>query len=178
MQKATFTLLTFLFLGFLPTVVSAQDALKPRPSPMAVATIKYEDTYVKVVYGRPHKKKREIFGELVPYGEVWRTGANEATEITLTNDVQLGGEKVDAGTYTLFTIPGKDKWTVILNSQLGQWGAYRHDPDYDVVKFDVPATSIDTEYEPFTIVFDEGAKKSNMNLIWDKTKVVVPIEFI
>ena len=100
----------------------AQEALKPRPSPLSVKTMKYEDSYVKITYNRPHKKGREIFGaDLVPYGKVWRTGANEATEITVTKDVKLGGHKIKAGTYSIFTIPQKDKWTIIINKALGQW---------------------------------------------------------
>ena len=95
--------------------LAAQEALKPRLSPLEIVTVKYESTYVKITYGRPHKKGRTIFGGLVPYGEVWRTGANEATEITLTKDVIINKQRLKAGTYTIFTIPQKDKWKVIFN---------------------------------------------------------------
>src|SRR5829696_3874612 len=113
---------------FLSTVVltvlsaCAQDRKSPHE------TVEGKD--VKVTYGRPYKKGRVIFGGLEKYGKVWRTGADEATEITFANDVNFGGKRVKAGTYTLFTIPDRNQWTVILNSQLGQWGAY----DYEKYK--------------------------------------------
>src|SRR5688572_18614753 len=90
----------------------AQEAVK-RISSLAMTTAKYKDAYIKVVYGQPAKKKREIFGKLVPYDQVWRTGANEATEITLTRDVIIQGKNIPAGTYSLFTIPGATQWTII-----------------------------------------------------------------
>lgn len=156
----------------------AQEALTPRPSPLEVVTMKYEDIYVKVTYSRPHKRGREIFGaELVPFDSVWRTGANEATEITVTNDIKIAGKKLKAGTYSLFTIPREDEWTIILNSALGQWGAYDYDESYDVMRFDVPVQKTDQEYEPFTIEFEQEETSANMVMMWDETKVVIPIEF-
>jgi hypothetical protein len=127
-----FTLVSF----FILEQSIAQEAVKPRLSPLEIVTLKYESTYVKVTYGRPHKKGREIFGELVPYGKIWRTGANEATEITFTNDVLINKKKLKAGTYTIFTIPEKDKWKVIFNSDLGQWGAYNYNADKNVLEVD------------------------------------------
>ena len=156
----------------------AQEALKPRPSPLEMVTLKYEDIYVKITYGRPHKRGRNIFGDLLPYGEVWRTGANEATEITITGSVKLGGNVIKPGTYTLFTIPQKDRWTVILNSDLGQWGAYNYNSKFDVIRFEVPVISLDQVYEPFTIAFEQKAKSAELVMMWDKTKVSIPIEFL
>lgn len=154
----------------------AQDALKPRPSPTSIVTFKLEDTYIKITYGRPHKKDRETFGgELAPFGKVWRTGANEATEITLTKDIKLAGNEVKAGTYTLFTIPEKDEWTIILNSDLGQWGAYRYDEQKDVLRFKVKTEETTQVFEPFTILFDQKEEKVNLLMIWDKTKVSIPL---
>jgi len=155
----------------------AQEALKPRPSPLAIATVKYEDTYVKVTYCRPHKKGRQIFGDLVPYGKVWRTGANEATELTITDPVKINGEKVDAGTYTIFTIPEKNEWTIILNKELGQWGAYNYNPDKDLMRFKVDTEETDVVYEPFTIEFQLQGSKADFVMMWDRTKVAFPIEF-
>ena len=156
----------------------AQEALKPRPSPLEMVTMKYEDTYVKITYGRPHKRGREIFGQLEPYGEVWRTGANEATEITVTGSIKMGTHAIKPGTYTLFTIPNKDHWTIILNSELGQWGAYNYNSKMDVVRFDVPVTSTEEVYEPFTIEFQQKARSAELVMMWDQTKVVIPIEFM
>lgn len=156
----------------------AQEALEPRPSPMYIATVKYENTYVKVTYCRPHKRGRDIFGaELVPYGKVWRTGANEATEITFTEDVKINGERVEAGTYTMFTIPEKDKWTIILNTALGQWGAYDYDPEKDLMRFDAEVGTTDVTYEPFTIEFQLEGSKADLVMMWGNTKAWFPIEF-
>ncbi|MFW5700886.1 MAG: DUF2911 domain-containing protein [Cyclobacteriaceae bacterium] len=178
-KKANFVF-TLICLAFLAgNDVLAQEALKPRPSPLELVTMKYDDIYVKITYGRPHKKGRDIFGKetLVPYGEVWRTGANEATEITITGDIKMADNEVKAGTYTLFTIPEKDSWTIILNSELGQWGAYNYNQDFDVLSFTVPATSTDMVYEPFTIEFEQHDHTTNILMMWDQTKVEIPIEF-
>ncbi len=161
----------------------AQEALKPRLSPMYMATVKYEDsvknksTYVKVTYCRPHLKDRELFVDLAPFGEVWRTGANEATEITFTNDVKVAGNKLKAGTYTIFTIPEKDKWTVIFNSELGQWGAYSYDSKKNVLEINAKVGELQETYEPFTIEFQLNDNVADMVFMWGNTKASFPIEF-
>lgn len=155
----------------------AQEAIKPRLSPTAIVTMKYEDTYVKITYCQPHKNEREIFGGLVPYGEVWRTGANEATEITITEDIKFGGEKLKAGTYSIFTIPGEKEWTVILNSGKGLWGAYNYDPEKDVLRVKGKVSQTEEVWEAFTISFEQMKKKTDMVMQWDKTRVSLPIEF-
>ena len=167
----------FIPLLLFASAVYAQEPVKPRPSPLEVVTMKYEDTYVKITYGRPHKRGREIFGDLVPYGKVWRTGANEATEITTTGEISLAGNKVAPGTYTVFSIPEKDHWTIILNSDLGQWGAYKYKEEYDVLRFDVPAESMKKVFEPFTIEFEQKKEKVFLNMMWDTTRVSIPVEF-
>jgi len=170
-------LFTFV-LFFILAETMAQEAVKPRLSPLEIVTLKYESTYVKVTYGRPHKKGRKIFGELVPYGKVWRTGANEATEITFTNDVLINGKKLKAGTYTIFTIPEKDKWTVIFNSDLGQWGAYNYNPDKNVLEIEAKVSQLDITYEPFTIEFQLQDDEAELIMMWDKTKVSFTIGFL
>ena len=150
----------------------------PRASPSAFSNLKFEDSYVKITYCQPQKKGRDVFGGLVPYGKVWRTGANEAPEITLTKDLKLGGQDVKAGTYAFFTIPNKDKWTIILNTDLGQWGAFSYKQEKDLVRFEVSATESSEVVEAFTIKFGEKTKKSEMILQWDKTMVSIPIEFM
>jgi hypothetical protein len=155
----------------------AQEALKPRLSPLEMVTLKFEDTYIKITYGRPHKRGRDLFGDLIPYGEVWRTGANEATEITITKDIKMAGKKVNAGTYTVFTIPYQDRWTVILNEELGQWGAYNYNPEKDILRFDVQVTRIDSVYEPFTIEFEQNENSAFLLMMWEQTKVAIPIQF-
>jgi hypothetical protein len=155
-----------------------QEAVKPRPSPTAIVTVKYEDTYVKVTYNQPHKRGRSVFGDLVPYGEVWRTGANEATEITITEDIEMAGNRIEAGTYSLFTIPGKDEWTIILNGELGQWGSYNYNEESDVVRFTVPSGLTDVVWEPFTIAFEQNNSEAEMQMMWDRTMVSIPIKFL
>ncbi|AXY75258.1 DUF2911 domain-containing protein [Paraflavitalea soli] len=130
---------------------------------------------VSVRYGRPYKKGREIFGGLEKFGKVWRTGADSATTITFAKDATFGGKPVKAGTYTLFTIPNEKEWTVILNSQLGQWGAYGYDKakDKDVLQVTVPVKKLDKVVEQHTIRF---TPKNDMIIEWDQTQVTVPIK--
>jgi hypothetical protein len=176
----TLPMRTGLFLCVLLTSLTAmaQDAAKPRPSPLAIVSSRYKDTYLKVTYSQPHKRGRSIFGGLVPYGQVWRTGANEATEITVTRDIKINGVDLKAGSYSLFTIPQKDTWTIILNSELGLWGAYNYNSKLDVLRFDLPVTPV-TEfvYEAFTILIDPRNARADLILAWDRSKVIVPIQF-
>jgi hypothetical protein len=158
--------------------IYAQEAIKPRLSPLEIVTVKYESTYIKVTYGRPHKKGREIFGDLVPYGKVWRTGANEATEITFTKDVIINSKRLKAGTYTIFTIPEKEKWNIIFNSDLGQWGAYNYNPDKNVLEIEALVSEIEETYEPFTIEFQLQDDKTNLIMMWDHTKASFTINFL
>lgn len=164
-----------------------------RKSPMSIARISLGDAYIRVVYSRPYKRDRtNIFGTkesgaLVPYGEVWRTGANEATEITVTRDVLIGDKKLPAGTYSLFTVPGPDKWTVHFNSALGLFGTMRfneatnkfepgYSPANDVVVYTAVPTKLDTEVDPFTIAFERVDGGADMILKWITTEVRVPIK--
>ncbi|UII25460.1 DUF2911 domain-containing protein [Fulvivirga maritima] len=176
-SKPLFTLI----LSLLSYCLFAQEAITPRPSPTAIITMKYEDTYVKVTYSQPHKRNRTIFGTLVPYGQVWRTGANEATEITLTGDLLINEtDTLKAGTYSIFTIPSSDKWTIIINGELGQWGAYNYNPQADVLRFEVPTLNVKpgVTWEPFTMAFEQSNEKAKLAMMWDKTKVEIPITFI
>ncbi|MCA6074930.1 DUF2911 domain-containing protein [Fulvivirga sedimenti] len=166
-------------LSFLTLQVLGQEAVAPRPSPTAIVTVKYEDTYLKVTYSQPHKRDRAVFGELVPYGEVWRTGANEATELTVTEDIEINGNRLKAGTYSLFSIPGEKEWTIILNSELGQWGSYNYNEASDVLRFNVPVQALENVvWEPFTIAFEQNNEKAEMRLMWDRTMVAIPIQFL
>lgn len=185
-KQIVYFALVFVFGIFTQHAVDAQVAVTPksdrvtgkaveaRPSPMAVATLKDGDTYVKVVYNQPHLKGRKMIGDQEPYGKVWRLGANEATEITLTEGITVGGKELAAGTYSMFAIPNEDQWTIIFNSGLGQWGAYSYDESLDVLRVDVPVTKADKTYEPFTIWFSEDG--SSMNMAWGETLVAVPIK--
>jgi hypothetical protein len=113
---------------------------------------------------------------LVPYGKIWRTGANEASEITFYQDTEFGGQQVPAGTYVICTIPGKDKWTIILNKNLNVWGAFQYSQSADLLRFDVKPTTAAEVLEPFSIAFDQGPNKA-MVLGWDTTRVRIPLKF-
>lgn len=131
---------------------------------------------VKVIYGRPTTKSDKIFGNKIPYGKLWRTGANEATEVKLYKDVQFGDTFVKAGTYVLVTIPGEKEWEVILSAQLDVWGAFQYDASADVARIKVPVSKAEG-LKVFSIAF----KKVNQNLLlmilgWGETRVKVPLE--
>jgi hypothetical protein len=168
----------FVYLFLLAQFVDAQETLKLRPSPLAISSVRYKDHYLKITYSQPQKRKRKIFGELVPFGQVWRTGANEATEITTTRDILIDSTLLKAGTYSLFTIPERDKWTIIINSDVGLWGAYNYNPQKDLWRFDVPVQSSDETYEPFTIILDHRNELADLLIVWDDTKVSIPIRFV
>jgi len=157
----------------------APDTVRPelRPSPVALAVYKDESNYIKLVYGQPYKKGRVIFGNIAKWGQVWRTGANEATEITFTRDMKFDGKVCRAGTYTLFTIPNPDKWTIILNSELGQWGAYSYKPERDVLRFDVPTQKSDQIFEALTFKFNETDAGADLVLHWDDVMISIPLVF-
>jgi len=172
----------FIFVGTLTSC--AQEGVKfPKldKSPADIALLRLEKgapVAVKVIYGRPQKKGRTIFGEggLVPYGKIWRTGANEATEVTFYKNTTFGGKNIPAGTYVLHTIPGEKEWTIILNKNLNVWGAFQYKPEADLVRFKVNSSSADDSLEAFSIAFDNGANKA-MVLGWDKTRVRIPLKF-
>jgi hypothetical protein len=176
-----------------PLVLTAQD-LHPsrRPSPLGMARTTLGDAYVRVIYGRPYKRGRDnIFGTkasgaIVPYGERWRTGANEAAEITVTRDVLIAGKKLAAGTYSLSTTPGADTWTLHVNSRLGLdgLGTFANDTftpvdlaPTDVLVVSVPATRLpeDKEVDQLTFEFEKTASGADMVLRWIRTEVRVPI---
>jgi len=137
------------------------------------------DLKIKVVYNRPSKKGRVIFGELVPYGKVWRTGANEATTFETNKNLSFGDKILKAGKYSLFTIPEEQKWTVIFNSESGQWGVgfngeANRDSVKDVLMVEAPSVSIEKEVEQFTIEVGKMGEDHELTFIWDKTVVAVP----
>ncbi|MGC4022177.1 MAG: DUF2911 domain-containing protein [Cyclobacteriaceae bacterium] len=132
---------------------------------------------VKVTYGRPQKKGRTMLGGTEPLGKVWRTGANETTEIKLYKDVTFGDKLIPAGTYSLYSIPDKDEWTIIFNSKLDTWGAYEYDESKDVARFKVASGKSESEVEAFTIAFDGGNGSANMYLAWENTLIKIPVKF-
>jgi len=130
---------------------------------------------IKVLYSRPSKKGREIFGVLEQFGKVWRVGANESTEIRFYKPATIGGKKIKPGTYSLFAIPNKDKWTMIINKQVDKWGAFTYDQTKDVVRTDVNVKSLEKPLEVLSITFTTQATGTNMVIGWDHSTVEVPI---
>lgn len=150
----------------------------PAPSPAASFKQRAGLTDIEVVYSRPGVKDRTIFGGLVPYGQVWRTGANSATKITFSTAVKFGGADIPAGHYELFTIPGKQEWTVIIHKDSSQWGAYKYDQKNDVARVTAKPVTLKKAVETFTIeINDLRDDSATLNFIWDKTHVSVSLQF-
>ncbi len=168
-----------IFAGALVLLVAAAQAqlTTPQPSPTATINQKLGLTDISVTYSRPGAKNRVVFGELVPFGKVWRTGANKATSVTFSTDVNLGGKDVKAGTYSLFTIPNSAEWTVILNSNTELWGAGKYDEAKDVARFTIKPTILNDIVETFTIDFSHlVGSDGHMNLSWENTHVAIAVK--
>lgn len=143
----------------------AQEDKSKRASPPATAMNDIDGLQIKIDYSQPSVKDRVIWGELVPYDKIWRTGANEATTIEFSRDVKVNGENVAAGRYSLFTIPGEKGWTVILNSEADQWGSYKYNEEKDVMRFSVKPEATEEKVEQLTFeVDDEGT----VSMMWDE----------
>ena len=161
------------------TEAMAQDFGGMDKSPLDNASYpsdyKVSDKAVRITYSRPQLKGRSL-SELAPNGEVWRTGANEAPEITFYKDVKFGGKDVKAGTYALLSVPGEKEWTLILHTNLNQWGAYFYkDESGDVARVKAAVSSGNKSLEAFSIAFKEADGGVHMVMGWDKTRVAVPI---
>jgi hypothetical protein len=184
MNKTLF-LLTFVLLAALPALAQSLRGLDKSPLDIAYFPDNFahdrkdgEAAIVKITYSRPQKNGREIFGEKVPYGKVWRTGANEATEIKVYQKITLGGKKLKAGTYSLFTLPGEKDWEISISKDLDYWGAYSYKPENDLLRITVPSRTTDEVVEAFTIQFrPDGDGQAIMILAWDQTRVEVPISY-
>jgi hypothetical protein len=132
----------------------------------------------RVIYGRPQKNDRSIFGDLVPYDVIWRVGANEATEIEFFREVKIDGRKLPKGRYTMYTVPSKDKWTIVFNKETDTWGAFAYDAKKDVLRTDVKVITRPDVIDVFTICF-EGKEKNKTKLMigWDNQEVHMPISW-
>jgi hypothetical protein len=147
----------------------------PAPSPACTLKQRVGLTDIEIVYSRPGMKDRTIFGSLVPYGQVWRTGANNATKITFSTPVKLNGTEIAAGSYSIYTIPGEGEWTIIINKNVGQSGT-QYDEKADVARFKATPVTLTKPMETFVIEFTEIRDESALlNLVWEKT--LVPIRF-
>lgn len=136
-----------------------------------------EPLVARVVYSRPQRNGRTIFGDLVEFGKVWRLGANEATEIEFFQNVRIGGVKVKKGRYTLYCIPYEEKWTMIINRDTDTWGSFKYDETKDVTRFDVPAIKLTEPVESLSMYFEKSAMGASLIMVWDTVKVSLPITF-
>lgn len=156
--------------------MTAQDFTMPTASPKIIITQQFSTSSIELEYSRPSMKGRKIFGEMVSFEKPWRTGANAVTKITFGEEISFGGQQVKAGTYALYTIPQKDKWTVILNSNYKSSGLNDIKPENDVAKVDIRPTEIKDTYETFTIELNNiTSTDANLDIIWENTRVSVPI---
>jgi len=174
---AVAVLIVLLFVAF-----KVMQSNTKKHSPEDTVSLSTPPFEIEVFYNRPFKKGRTIFGELVPFGEVWRTGANEATTFATQTDLQIGQERLSAGKYTLWTIPGGSEWQIIFNEQMYRWGVNlsgeaSRDGTYDVLTTSVPVEKLGSTVEQFTIAIEAiDAQSGKMILTWDKTRVVVPFK--
>ena len=148
--------------------------LDASPMDLIEYTTDDKDVVARIIYSRPQKRDRQIFGKLVPYGEVWRTGANESTELTLYKDVKIANNLVKAGTYTIYTIPQENEWTIILNNSVHTWGAYEYTDKKDLVRIKVPVKQAPNSIESFSMAFAPTAQGASLYMGWDDKYVEVP----
>ena len=180
MQKRI-ALFTVLVLSF-ATLAAAQQDKSKRPSPPAHAQCKFADgKTINVDYSSPRiqdpktHQPRKIFGGLVPYGEVWRAGANEATTFVTDANLSVGGKDVPAGSYTIFTIPNQDKWTLIISKKTGEWGIPYPGEGDDVARVDMNVSKPPSQVENFTIDFDQKGDSCTMRMDWENTRATVDV---
>jgi len=152
-----------------------QDKSK-RPSPPGTAEVTLKGKKITIDYSRPYLKGREVGQELAPYGKVWRTGANEATALTTEVDLNIGGVKVPAGKYTLYSLPSEGTWKLIINKQTGQWGT-QYDESQDLARIDMKKSPLAQPVEQFTISFSKTSETAaELNLDWENTRVSVTVK--
>ena len=165
-----------LTLGLMAALGSAQTDKAARPSPPAKASCTLADgKAITVDYSSPRAKGRKIFGGLVPYGEVWRAGANEATTFVTTSDLMIAGSHVPAGSYTIFAIPNKDKWTLVISKKTGEWGTAYPGASEDLARIDMKASALPSAVENFTIAFDKTSGGCTLRMDWETTRASVEI---
>jgi len=171
-MKRVLPILLLVFSILILDVANAQNLKLPQPSSTQTITQDFGLGTIKITYSRPNVKGRQIFGGLVPYGQVWRTGANSATVISFSEDVEIEGHNVPAGDYALFTIPKENEWMVILNKDTKQWGAYTHKESDDVLRFTAKPVKLSDKVETFSIQLENVyPTTAQLKLAWDRTAV-------
>ena len=178
MRKPIFVGAAFIAtLALAGVVIRAQQDKASRPSPPAKAECKLSGgKTITIDYSSPRAKGRKIMGGLVPYGQVWRAGANEATAMTVSSDITVGGTAVPAGKYTLFTVPGEDKWSLVISKKTGEWGTAYPGPDNDLARIDMKVSKTSAPVENFTIAFDEKGGGCTLRMEWENTRASVDVK--
>ena len=181
MLKRLLIILSLLAVGLLLYSVFVENVFSPRLSPKDSAKISLNELDLKVEYNRPSKREREIFGALVPFNEVWRTGANEATTFSTNKDLYVDGVILKKGKYTIWTVPMETSWKVMFNTRQYEWGVNEKmepmwDPNYDAVELEVSTKPLDTTVEKFTIAFDNTTGDLKLTMAWDSTMIEIPLE--
>ena len=163
-------------LSFFAGQASAQSDKAKRPSPPAEAVCSLPDgKTVTIDYSSPRAKGRKVFGDLVPYGQVWRAGANEATTLVPMEDLKVGGKDVPAGNYTIFTVPEQSKWTLVISKKNGEWGTAYPGPAEDLVRVDMKVSKLPSAVENFTIAFEKSSGGCTLRMEWETTRASVEI---
>ncbi|WP_298498415.1 DUF2911 domain-containing protein [uncultured Algibacter sp.] len=179
--KRLLILLSVVALGLFLYSTFVENIFAKRLSPKDTVEFKLNDLKLEVFYNRPYRKEREIFGALVPYNQVWRTGANEATTFETNKPLQVNGMPLEPGKYTLWTVPKDSTWTVIFNSKQYSWGVNAEmqpmwDPNYDALNIEVPVQRLPNHVEQFTIAFDNSTDNLYLTMAWDDVKIAVPLK--
>jgi hypothetical protein len=165
-----------LTLGLMAVLGSAQMDKNSRPSPAAKASCVFANgKSLSVDYSSPRAKGRKIFGGLVPYGQVWRAGANEATTFVTTGDLMVGGTHVPAGSYTIFAIPNTDKWTLVISKKTGEWGTDYPGPSQDLARIDMKVSTLPSPVENFSIALDKFGSGCTLKMDWVITQASVEV---
>jgi hypothetical protein len=166
--------------GRLPAIDKSPMDMSYYPANYPVLKIQEKVTeapYARVIYSRPAKNSRTVFGDLIEYDKVWRLGANEATELELFRDARIGNLRVKKGRYTLYAIPTEKNWTLIISRDNDTWGAFKYDQKKDVGRITIPVEKIQESTECFTMYFDKAGSGVNLYVYWDNYKAVIPLQF-
>ncbi|WP_296382323.1 DUF2911 domain-containing protein [Winogradskyella sp.] len=170
------TTIAFAFMMLVSFNIEAQKFSGLDKSPLDLASFpsRGSDKAIKVFYSRPQLKGRTVGKELAPYGKLWRTGANDATQIQFLSDMKFGGKTIKTGAYSLFTIPGEKEWTIIISSDVDNWATRGYKESNEVARVTVPVTEGSDSLEAFSITFEATDAGATMHLGWDKVRVAVP----
>lgn len=181
MLKRLLIFLSIIAIALLSYATFVEKIFSPRLSPKDTAKLELNDLDLKVEYNRPSRRDRDIFGALVPFNKVWRTGANEATTFETNKDLLVDGVRLKKGKYTVWSVPMENTWKIMFNTRQYKWGVNEKmepmwDPNFDALETEVPVNKLDSPVEKFTIAFENSTGNLKLTLAWDKTLVAIPIE--